>query len=74
MEKIWVCELDGSEFTEHFLSPTSIDERTICGITYDSLPVSPQSLFEPEKNWFSDHDRNDVIKCAICFSTAIFGW
>lgn len=72
MEKIWVCELDGSEFTEHLLSPTSIDERTICGITYDSLPVSPESLFEPEKNWFSDHDRNDVVKCVYCFSTTMW--
>lgn len=75
VDRVWTCQPDGSEFTEHFLDPRKVvEDTTLCGVTRSSLPAieMPRMAGLPEeKNWFSDHDRSDVIKCLFCFSVTI---
>ena len=81
MDRVWICNLDGSKFTEHILHPKSrqgdeyVSElnthpETVCGITYDSLP-NIVGYYPAEKNWYYDHERDDVIICDECLDTPI---
>lgn len=63
--------------TEHVVADGTYEagqDATVCGITYESLPVTNQAEMDagydtPDKDWYYDHDRDDVVRCLDgCFA------
>lgn len=81
--RVYTCEADGSNFTEHLLNHYRDNEITLCHKTYEtaapafskkqlerfkSLSAISIEELKKEKNWFYEHDRDDVEMCISCYT------
>lgn len=67
--------------TEHKDTQSVSNGVTACGITWESLPDNVFTgqdgstyVEQGDKPWYSDHDRDDVVKCAKCYQPFIPEW
>ena len=56
--------------TEHRLDEAvsvTNGDTTVCGIAWIDLPLNVYTggkTFEGDKSWYTDHERDDVVRCA----------
>lgn len=57
--------------TEHLVVSRDNGDTTACGVAWVDLPAINQDELDagydtPDKPWYYDHNRDDVVPCAAC--------
>lgn len=65
MDTVYIVPLGTHDLVAH--RTTDMGATTLCGLRYEDwpdLPGTPDG--EHDKDWYADHDRDDVTTCGEC--------